>query len=105
MTNYRYSAFIITLFIIDQLSLSIENLDVVVSLDDPLGDPVKLGFWSNSITVTTSNGAAIVSFVPSMTGLYAVEVRAVDVNGAVSLPLTATIDQLLTGRIFFDGFE
>ncbi|MFW9911416.1 MAG: hypothetical protein ACFFEU_03040 [Candidatus Thorarchaeota archaeon] len=62
----------ITLNIFDQLGIPIENLQVVVSLDDPLGDPVRLGYWSDSITVTTSNGMAVVSFVSTMTGLYSV---------------------------------
>ncbi|MFW9967683.1 MAG: hypothetical protein ACFFEA_11065 [Candidatus Thorarchaeota archaeon] len=62
----------ITLYLIDQLGFPIENLDVVVSLNDPLSEPVRLGVWSNSITVTTSHGVAIVSFVPSMSGLYSV---------------------------------
>ncbi|MFX0054576.1 MAG: prenyltransferase/squalene oxidase repeat-containing protein [Candidatus Hermodarchaeota archaeon] len=72
----------ITLNIIDQLGIPVENLDVVVSLDDPLGDPVRLGYWSNSITVTTSNGLAIVSFVPTMTGLYSVHLSC---SGATSV--------------------
>jgi hypothetical protein len=72
----------ITLNIIDQLGMPIENLDVVVSLDDPLGDPVRLGYWSNSITVATINGMAIVSFVPAMTGLYLVHLSC---SGATSV--------------------
>ncbi|MFW9804213.1 MAG: hypothetical protein ACFFFC_16250, partial [Candidatus Thorarchaeota archaeon] len=72
----------ITLNIIDQLGIPVENLNVVVSLEDPLGNPVRLGFWSNSITVTTSNGIAIVSFVPNMTGLYSVHLSS---SGATSV--------------------
>ena len=72
----------ITLNILDQLGIPIENLQVVVSLDDPLGEPVRLGYWSDSITVTTSNGMAFVSFVPTMTGLYSVHLSC---SGATSV--------------------
>ncbi|MFX1330385.1 MAG: hypothetical protein ACFE9W_02415 [Promethearchaeota archaeon] len=72
----------ITLNIIDQLGIPVENLQVVVSLDNPIGDPVRLGYWSNSITVTTSNGIAIVSFMPTMTGLYSVHLSC---SGATSV--------------------
>jgi hypothetical protein len=71
-----------TIFIIDQLGSPVENLGIVVSLDDPLGDPVKLGVWSNSITVTTTNGVAVVTFMPTMTGLYFVHLSC---SGATSV--------------------
>ncbi|MFW9887732.1 MAG: hypothetical protein ACFFER_06085 [Candidatus Thorarchaeota archaeon] len=72
----------ITLNIIDQLGIPIESLDVVVSLDDPLGNPVRLGLWSNSLTATTSNGIAFVGFVPTMTGLYSIHLSC---SGATSV--------------------
>jgi hypothetical protein len=72
----------ITIFILDELGSPIESLSIVVSLYDPFGDPVKLGVWSNSITVTTTNGAAVVTFVPTMTGLYSVHLAC---SGATSV--------------------
>jgi prenyltransferase beta subunit len=72
----------ITVLVIDQLGSPVENLDIVVSLDNPLGDPVKLGVWSNSITVTTSDGVAVLAFVPAMSGLYSVHLSC---SGATSV--------------------
>jgi hypothetical protein len=72
----------ITIFIIDELGSPIENLAIVVSLDDPLGDPVRLGVWSNSITVATTNGVAVVTFGPTMSGLYFVHLSS---SGATSI--------------------
>ncbi|MHA2301833.1 MAG: hypothetical protein ACXACD_12875, partial [Candidatus Thorarchaeota archaeon] len=72
----------ITIFIIDELGSPIENLAIVVSLDDPLGVPVRLGVWSNSIAVTTTNGVAVVTFEPTMSGLYFVHLSS---SGATSI--------------------
>jgi hypothetical protein len=72
----------ITVLVIDQLGSPVENLDIIASLDNPLGDPVKLGVWSNSITVTTSAGVAVLAFVPAMSGLYSVHLSC---SGATSV--------------------
>ncbi|MHA2142474.1 MAG: prenyltransferase/squalene oxidase repeat-containing protein [Candidatus Thorarchaeota archaeon] len=72
----------ISLLIIDQLGIPIDGLGVTVSLHDPLGAPVKLGVWSNSISVNTISGVAFVTFNPSMTGLYSVHLSS---SGAASV--------------------
>ena len=76
------SAVNITINAVDDLDNAIDGLSVQVTLFDPYGQPVKLGFWSNSITITLENGAAYVEFTPEYSGLYTVYL---DSSGSVSV--------------------
>ncbi len=54
----------------DELGVPLNAVPVTVSLRDPYGTSVRLGAFSNSITVTLTGGVAIVSFIPTLGGLY-----------------------------------
>jgi len=60
----------ITIWIEDELGSPIDGLTVIVSLYDPYGEQVKLGYFTMSISVTVVEGTAIVDFTPEMVGLY-----------------------------------
>jgi hypothetical protein len=55
---------------------------VQVTLFDPYGQPVKLGLWSNPLTVTLEDGVAYAEFTPEYSGLYTVSL---DSSGSVSV--------------------
>ncbi len=60
----------ITVYVEDELGMPINNLDVTISLNDPNGNPVKLGIWTNSISVSVIDGYAVTSFDPVLAGIY-----------------------------------
>ncbi len=60
----------ITIHIEDELGVVIDGLTVTVSLFDPYGKQVKLGYFTMSISVVVIEGQAIVEFTPNMVGLY-----------------------------------
>ncbi|OLS31703.1 MAG: hypothetical protein ThorAB25_00050 [Candidatus Thorarchaeota archaeon AB_25] len=72
----------ITIWIEDELGVSIDGLTVTVSVFDPFGEQVKLGYFTLSISVTVDEGTAIVEFTPEMVGLYTLIVSS---NGAASV--------------------
>ena len=76
------SAVNITINAVDDLDNAIDGLSVQVSLFNPYGQHVKLGIWSNSITITLENGVAYVEFTPEYSGLYTVNL---DSSGSVSV--------------------
>ncbi|MFX1606336.1 MAG: hypothetical protein ACFFDD_10555, partial [Promethearchaeota archaeon] len=60
----------ITIWLEDELGGPIDGLTVTVSLYDPFGEQVKLGYFTMSISMSVVEGTAIVEFTPSMVGLY-----------------------------------
>jgi prenyltransferase beta subunit len=60
----------ITLWLEDELGVPINGITATVSLYDPYGEQVQLGYWTMSISVTVAEGAAVVEFTPGMVGLY-----------------------------------
>jgi len=76
------SAVNITINAVDDLSNAIDGLSVQVTLFDPYGQSVKLGLWSNHITVTLEDGVAYAEFTPEYSGLYTVYI---DSSGSVSV--------------------
>ncbi len=76
------SAVNITINAVDDLSEAIDGLSVQVTLFDPYGQYVKLGLWSNHITVTLEDGVAYAEFTPEYSGLYTVYL---DSSGSVSV--------------------
>ncbi len=59
----------------DDLGGIISGVSVTVWLSDPYGVLIKLGTWSNSINLVLENGAANLTFTPSVSGLYRVELQ------------------------------
>jgi len=72
----------ITIFVLDDLNGLVDGPTVIVSLYDPYGEIVKLGQWTNSITVPIEEGLAIVDFTPAIVGLYSVVLSS---SGSVSV--------------------
>lgn len=72
----------ITISVLDDLGLPIDGPTVTVTLYNPFGEVVKLGAWTNSITVPIEQGLAIVEFTPTMVGLYTVSLTS---SGAISV--------------------
>ncbi len=72
----------ITINAVDDLGNAIDGLSVQVTLFNPYGQPIKLGVWSNSITITLEDGVAYVEFTPEYSGLYTVYL---DSSGSVSV--------------------
>jgi prenyltransferase beta subunit len=60
----------ITLWLEDELGVPINEITTTVSLYNPYGEQVQLGYWTMSISVTVTEGAAVVEFTPGMVGLY-----------------------------------
>jgi prenyltransferase beta subunit len=60
----------ITIWIEDEFGSPIDGLTVTVSLYDPFGEQIQLGYFTMSISVGVTEGAAIVDFIPDMVGLY-----------------------------------
>ncbi|MHA1963175.1 MAG: prenyltransferase/squalene oxidase repeat-containing protein [Candidatus Thorarchaeota archaeon] len=60
----------ITLWLEDELGISIDGLTVTVSIYDPFGEQVQLGYFTMSKSETVVEGTAIVEFTPTMVGLY-----------------------------------
>jgi prenyltransferase beta subunit len=60
----------ITLWLEDELGTPIDGITVTVSLYDPFGEQVQLGYFAMSKSVTVVEGAAIIEFTPEMVGLY-----------------------------------
>jgi prenyltransferase beta subunit len=102
----------ITIYVVDDLGDAINGPAVTVSLYDPYGEIVKLGAWTNPITVPIVDGLAVVDFIPTMVGLYTVTLSAsgsVSVHGFTStthhtiysvtqLELTLSTDELEVGQ-------
>jgi hypothetical protein len=76
------SAVNITINAVDDLDNAIDGFSVQVTLFDPYGQPIKLGVWSNSITITLEDGVAYVEFTPEYSGLHTVYL---DSSGSVSV--------------------
>jgi prenyltransferase beta subunit len=76
------SAMNITINAVDDLGEVIDGLSIQVTLFDPYGQPVKLGLWSNHITITLEDGAAYAEFTPEYSGLHTVFL---DSSGSVSV--------------------
>ena len=76
------SAVNITINAVDDLGDVIDGLSMQVTLFDPYGQPVKLGLWSNHVTVILEDGAAYAEFTPEYSGLYTVYL---DSSGSVSV--------------------
>ncbi|TXT55248.1 MAG: hypothetical protein BAJATHORv1_40158 [Candidatus Thorarchaeota archaeon] len=73
----------ISVLVLDEFSLPLSSISVTIALDDPRGNPVKLGSWSNTITVQTDNmGYARVSITLQLSGLYTISA---DSPGTVSV--------------------
>ena len=66
----------------DELGNAIDGLSTTVSVYNPYGQQIKLGAWTNSITIIVEDGLAIVQFTPTMVGLYTVTVTS---SGSVSV--------------------
>ncbi|MFW9807154.1 MAG: Ig-like domain-containing protein, partial [Candidatus Thorarchaeota archaeon] len=62
----------ITLWLTDELGVPIDGITSTVSLYDPYGEQVQLGYFTMSISVAVVEGLAVVEFTPSMVGLYTV---------------------------------
>ncbi|MGY5855950.1 MAG: prenyltransferase/squalene oxidase repeat-containing protein [Candidatus Thorarchaeota archaeon] len=60
----------ITLWLEDELGAPIDGITVTVSLYDPYGEQVQLGYFTMSKSVAVIEGTAIVEFTPEMVGLY-----------------------------------
>ncbi|MDH4214967.1 MAG: hypothetical protein OEV85_13705, partial [Candidatus Thorarchaeota archaeon] len=102
----------ITIFVLDDLDGLVDGPTVTVSLYNPYGEIVKLGQWTNSVTVPIVEGLAIVDFTPTMVGLYSVVLSSsgsVSVHGFAStthhtiysitqLELTLSTDELEVGQ-------
>ncbi|MFW9976094.1 MAG: hypothetical protein ACFFDQ_12560, partial [Candidatus Thorarchaeota archaeon] len=102
----------ITILILDDLDGLVDGPTVTVSLYNPYGEIVKLGQWTNSVTVPVEEGVAIVDFVPAMVGLYSVVLSSsgsVSVHGFTStthhtiysitqIDLTFSTDELEVGQ-------
>ena len=65
LTNISFS-------VTDDLGGLVDGISITVTVYDPYSQQVKLGLWTNSITVSVVQGLAIVEFTPGMVGLYAV---------------------------------
>ena len=72
----------ITLYLEDELGVQIDGITVTVSLYDPYGEQVKLGYFTMSISISVVDGTAVVEFTPTMVGLYTLIVSS---NGATSI--------------------
>ncbi|MFW9838318.1 MAG: hypothetical protein ACFFE7_12415 [Candidatus Thorarchaeota archaeon] len=72
----------ITIWIEDELGAPIDGLTLIVSLFDPYGDQVQLGYFTMSISVSVTQGAAVIEFTPNMVGLYTLVVSS---SGASSV--------------------
>ncbi|MHA1661843.1 MAG: hypothetical protein ACTSVR_01140, partial [Candidatus Thorarchaeota archaeon] len=62
----------ITFLVIDDLGGAVDGISLTVSVYDPYSEQIKLGLWTNSITVSVVEGIAIVEFTPEMVGLYTI---------------------------------
>ncbi|MGY5879088.1 MAG: prenyltransferase/squalene oxidase repeat-containing protein [Candidatus Thorarchaeota archaeon] len=62
----------ISFLVNDDLGGLVEGISITVTVYDPYSEPIKLGLWTNSLTVSVIQGRAIVEFTPSMVGLYTV---------------------------------
>ncbi len=63
---------VLNVHLYDELGGAIDGLSVTISLLDPYGDPVRLGTWSDAVTITTVDGIATVDTTVSEPGLYTV---------------------------------
>jgi prenyltransferase beta subunit len=72
----------ITIHVLDDLGGVLDGPTVTVNLYNPYGVIVKLGTYTNSITVPIVDGVAVVDFIPSMVGLYSVVLTS---SGSVSV--------------------
>jgi len=72
----------ITISVLDDLGGSVDGPTVTVTLYDPYGEIVKLGQWTNSITIPSVEGLAVVDFTPTMVGLYSIVLTS---SGSVSV--------------------
>ena len=62
----------ITLWLVDELGAPIDGITTTVSLFDPYGEQIQLGYFTMSISVAVVEGLAIIEFTPTMVGLYTV---------------------------------
>ena len=60
----------ISMEIEDELGTPVSGISVSVTVTDPFGNPVRLGYYSNSVTLTVNEGGASFIFTPAMFGLY-----------------------------------
>ncbi|MHA1770733.1 MAG: prenyltransferase/squalene oxidase repeat-containing protein [Candidatus Thorarchaeota archaeon] len=65
----------ITITVVDELGVPLDDLTLVVTARDPYGELVKLGSWSYSVSVQTDDGVAIVSLTTNIPGLHTIEVQ------------------------------
>ena len=65
----------ITIHVFDELGVPLDGLYLTVSALDPYGEPIQLGSWSNSISVETVDGLAIVPMTSDTPGLHTIEVQ------------------------------
>ncbi|MHA1662986.1 MAG: prenyltransferase/squalene oxidase repeat-containing protein [Candidatus Thorarchaeota archaeon] len=72
----------ITFNVIDDLGGLVDGISLTVTVYNPYGQQVKLGLWTNSITVPVHEGVAVVEFTPEMVGLYNVDFTS---GGSVSV--------------------
>jgi len=72
----------ITIYVLDDLAGSVDGPTVTITLYDPYGEIVKLGQWTNSVTVPIEEGLAVADFIPTMVGLYSVVLTS---SGSVSV--------------------
>ncbi|MGY5871477.1 MAG: prenyltransferase/squalene oxidase repeat-containing protein, partial [Candidatus Thorarchaeota archaeon] len=63
----------ITFQVNDDIGGLVDGISITVSAYDPFGEQIKLGAWTNSITVQVVEGYAIVQFTPGMVGLYTID--------------------------------
>ncbi|NHJ13437.1 MAG: hypothetical protein EAX95_07155 [Candidatus Thorarchaeota archaeon] len=82
----------ITVHILDELGQPLSGFSVTISLFDPMGEQVKLGTFTKSVTVQVVNGQVRVPFTPAMTGLYTIGATS---TGAVSVH-AFTVSELRT---------
>ncbi|MBD3406889.1 MAG: hypothetical protein GF411_12300 [Candidatus Lokiarchaeota archaeon] len=60
----------ISIQVLDEFSEPLQSVRVLVSLEDPYGEPVQFGIYSTKIVYTNSEGYAIVEFTPQISGSY-----------------------------------